>query len=195
MSWTEIAGFVTGAACVWLLVRQNIWNFPFGIANNLLYVWLFVRAGLYADSGLQLVYVALALVGWYWWLRGGGEQRGVTVAEPSAPVLVVCMVCVGVIAAILQWGLLRWTNSTVAGWDAITTALSLVAQFMLSRKWIANWWLWIAADVIYIPLYAYKGLWLTAALYVIFLAMCIAGVMQWRAAWHASRREALAGAG
>jgi len=193
MDWTEIAGFVTGALCVWLLVRQNIWNFPVGIANNLLFAWLFVHAGLYADSGLQFVYVVLAIAGWYWWLKGGSGHRGVALSEPSRPALVACLVAVGLVSAALQWGLLRWTNSTVAGWDAVTTALSLVAQFMLSRKWIANWWLWIAADVIYIPLYAYKGLWLTSGLYVIFLGMCIAGLLQWRAAAQPARHDALAG--
>jgi nicotinamide mononucleotide transporter len=192
MDWTEIAGFVTGALCVWLLVRRNIWNFPVGIANNLLFVWLFLHAGLYADSGLQLVYVALAVAGWYWWLKGGREHRGVAVADPSRPALIACLAAVGVVWALLQWGLLRWTNSTVAGWDAVTTALSLVAQFMLSRKWIANWWLWIAADVIYIPLYAYKGLWLTAGLYAVFLGMCIAGLVQWRAAQPQERHVPLA---
>src|SRR5262245_19208764 len=119
MNWTEVAGFVTGAACVWLVVRQNIWNFPVGIANNLLFAWLFVRAGLYADSGLQFVYVGLALVGWYWWLRGGAAGSGLTVSRPSWPALVACTAGVCVISAALQWGLQRWTNSTVAGWDAI----------------------------------------------------------------------------
>lgn len=192
MTWTEIAGFATGAACVWLLVTQNIWNFPFGIANNLLYAWVFARAGLYADSGLQFVYVALASIGWYWWLNGGRERHGVTVSDASGPAVVACLAAVGAITVALQWGLVRWTNSTVAGWDAVTTALSLVAQFMLSRKWIANWWLWIAADLIYIPLYAYKGLWLTAALYAIFLGMCVAGLARWRGALQAAHAEALA---
>jgi nicotinamide mononucleotide transporter len=182
MNWTEIAGFVTGAACVWLLVLRNIWNFPIGIANNALFIWLFAEAGLYADAGLQIVYIALAVMGWYWWLRGGAAHTGVTIAEPTRLQLAACLVAVGAITATIQFGLHRWTNSTVAGWDALTTGLSLVAQFMLSRKWIANWWFWIAADIIYIPLYASKDLWLTAVLYAIFLAMCIAGLVQWRAA-------------
>lgn len=182
MNWTEIAGFVTGAICVWLVVIRNIWNFPVGIANYLFFGWLFVNAGLYADAGLQVVYTVLALIGWYWWLKGGAQHTGVTISDPTTPQLAACVVAVGVIAAAIQFGLHQWTNSTVAGWDALTTALSLVAQFMLSRKWIANWWFWIVADLIYMPLYAYKGLWLTAALYGIFLVMCVVGLMQWRAA-------------
>lgn len=182
MTWTEIAGFATGAVCVWLVVLRNIWNFPVGIANNLLFFWLFASVGLYADAALQVVYIGLASVGWYWWLRGSSSHDGVRISEPAPVQLVACVAAVAIITAAIQFGLHRWTNSTVAGWDALTTALSLVAQFMLSRKWIANWWFWIAADLVYIPLYAHKGLWLTALLYSIFLAMCIAGLIQWRAA-------------
>ncbi len=182
MSWSEIAGFATGAACVWLLVRRNIWNFPIGIANNALFIWLFARSGLYADAGLQVVYIVLALMGWFWWTRGSAARAGLEVKTASFRTLAVCAVAVAVLTAAIQWGLDRYTNSTVAGWDAVTTSLSLVAQFMLSRKWIENWWFWIAADLIYMPLYAAKGLWLTAILYGVFLAMCIVGLVQWRAA-------------
>lgn len=180
MDWTEIAAFATGAVCVYLVVRQHIANFAVGIANNVLFIWLFVGAGLYADAGLQVVYIGLAGLGWWWWLHGGERRTGVEVSDPSPAALVACVAAVAVITGVLQWVLLTWTDSTVAGWDALTTALSLVAQFMLSRKWIANWWFWIAADLVYIPLYAHKGLWLTAVLYTLFLGLCVAGLVQWR---------------
>ena len=182
MNWIEIFGFITGAACVWLLVKRNIWTFPVGMANYVFFLILFIQSGLYADAGLQLVYFGLACLGWYWWLRGGEDKTGVEVHEPSPLILSLCALAVIIIAAGIQFLLHRYTDSTVAGWDALTTAMSLVAQFMLSRKWIANWWLWIAADLIYIPLYISKGLWLTAGLYLVFLIMCIVGLMEWRAA-------------
>ncbi|HPE48566.1 MAG TPA: nicotinamide riboside transporter PnuC [Hyphomonas sp.] len=182
MNWTEIAGFVTGAVCVWLVVIRNIWNFPVGIANYVFFFVLFTQSGLYADAGLQVIYTGLALYGWYSWLYGAEDHSALTVHNPTPPQFIACLAAVGIIWAAIQFGLHRWTNSTVAGWDALTTALSLVAQFMLSRKWIANWWLWIAADLVYIPLYAYKGLWLTAGLYGIFLGMCIVGLIEWRRA-------------
>lgn len=182
MDWTEIAGFVTGALCVWLVVKRSIWNFPVGMVNNVLFLVLFIGAGLYADAGLQVVYFGLACMGWFWWLRGGAEQTGVEVSNPKPWQLAACGVAVVLIAAFLQWVLRTYTDSTVAGWDALTTAMSLVAQFMLARKWIANWWLWIAVDVIYMPLYASKGLWLTAILYGVFLTMCIIGLREWMAA-------------
>jgi len=182
LSWTEVAAFATGAVCVWLVVRQHIANFAVGIVNNALFFFLFVGVGLYADAGLQIVYVALAGYGWWAWLHGGRERTGVRVHHATGVQLGLCLVGVAVITAALQWGLHTWTDSTVAGWDALTTALSLVAQFMLSRKWIASWYLWIAADLVYIPLYAVKGLWLTSVLYLLFLALCIKGLSEWRRA-------------
>lgn len=190
LSWTEVAAFVTGAVCVWLVVRQHIANFAVGIANNALFLVLFVGAGLYADAGLQIVYVGLAVYGWWAWLHGGRQRTGVQVHHATGVQLGLCAGAVVVITAALQWGLHTWTDSTVVGWDALTTALSLVAQFMLSRKWIASWYLWIAADLVYIPLYASKGLWLTSVLYVLFLSLCIKGLVDWRrAAAKAHERE------
>ena len=119
----------------------------------------------------------------------GFGRTGVEVHDPSRTALLGCVAAVAVITALLQWVLLTYTDSSVAGWDALTTALSLVAQFMLSRKWIANWWFWIAADLVYVPLYAHKELWLTAALYVLFLALCVAGLVQWRAARRKLERQ------
>lgn len=182
MDWTEIAGFVTGALCVWLVVKRNIWNFPVGIANYIFFFILFINSGLYADAGLQVVYFFLACLGWFWWLKGGEEHKGVEVSEPKPWQLGACGMAVILIAAFLQWVLHSFTDSTVAGWDALTTAMSLVAQFMLGRKWIANWWLWIAVDLIYMPLYVSKGLWLTAGLYGVFLIMCIIGLLEWHQA-------------
>lgn len=181
MNWTEVAGFATGALCVWLVVIRNVWNFPVGIANNIFFAVLFVQAGIYADAALQIVYIALAGIGWYWWLRGGAQRTGVVISQSSPLALAACAGAVAIITAAIQFGLHRWTDSTVAGWDALTTALSMVAQFMLSRKWIAHWYFWIVADIVYIPLYIHKGLWLTALLYAIFLIMCVIGLQQWRA--------------
>lgn len=181
MSWTEIAGFATGALCVWLIVKQRVWNFPVGIANNVLFIVLFAEAGLYADAGLQLVYIGLALMGWYWWLHGGAN-RGRLVVRPTprlAWLAIFLGIAIGTVA--LGWVLSTFTNSTVAGWDALTTVMSLTATLMLNRKWLGNWLVWIAADVIYIALYAGKGLWLTSVLYAVFLMMCLVGLRDWRA--------------
>lgn len=200
MSWTEVAGFVTGALCVWLVVRQQVWNFPVGIANNVFFIVLFVQAGLYADAGLQVVYIGLGVLGWYWWLHGGSARGELAVRRtPRAarPLLVVGCVAA---AAVLTWVLTTWTDSTVAVADASTTAMSLAAQLMLNRKWIGSWGVWISVDVLYVGLYAYKGLYLTAVLYLLFIALCVQGWREWRRSLDAagaadgSAAEALAAA-
>lgn len=183
-SWTEILGFVTGAVCVWLVARQHIANWPIGIANNVFFIVLFAQAGLYADAGLQIVFIALAAYGWWSWTHGGGPGTGTalpvrrtTAAEWTA---LAAAGAVGVLGLTLL--LSRVTDSTVPFWDAATTGLSLAATYGQCRKLVESWWLWIAADLVYIPLYAYKGLYLTSLLYVGFLALCVAGLLGWRRA-------------
>ncbi len=182
MTALEAVGFVTGALCVWLAARQVVWTFPVGIANNVAFAALFVPAGLYAQAGLQVVYVVLGGLGWWWWLRAGPDR---TPLRPTGtPPALVPVLAAGVVAGTAAlWALLATqTDSTVPGWDALTTALSLCAQLMLNRKWVENWLVWIVADVVYVGLYASQGLWLTAVLYAGFLALCVSGLRAYRAA-------------
>jgi nicotinamide mononucleotide transporter len=176
----ELLGFVTGGVCVWLAARENIWNWPIGIANNIFYLIVFWRAGLYADSGLQIFYFAIAVYGWWMWAWGGKGHRELP-ATRTPPKEVAVMAGVTLISGVVLYiGLRRFTNSTVPAGDAITTALSLTAQYMLGRKWFENWVVWIAADVIYVGLYFYKHLYWTALLYAIFIAMCVGGYRGWK---------------
>lgn len=178
-SWIEIAGFVTGALCVWLVARQNPWNWPIGILNNVAFLVLFATSGLYADSGLQVVFMALAVYGWWSWLRGGDQHTALPVSRTSAPQWA-WLGFAGVVSTLILVGVLSsFTTSDVPWPDAVTTVLSLLATWGQARKKVECWWLWIAADVIYVPLYAYKGLWLTAVLYVGFIVLCVIGLRAW----------------
>lgn len=178
-TWGEIAGFVTGALCVWLVARQNIWNWPVGMANNVFFLLLFGAAGLYADSALQVVYLVLAAYGWWAWLHGGQFRTHLAVSHTTARQWMV-LVPAGIAGtAIMTWLLTTFTPSTVPLPDAATTVLSLLATWGQTRKKVESWWLWITADVIYIPLYQYKGLTLTALLYLGFLTLCIVGLRNW----------------
>jgi nicotinamide mononucleotide transporter len=188
VSWVEVLGFGSGALCVWLVARQHIANWPIGIANNLFFILLFTGAGLYADAGLQVVYIALALFGWWSWLRGGPEAAAgrLSVSSSDARTWWVLVPATLAATAVLTLWLDRATDSTVPFWDALTTALSLAATYGQCRKKVESWYLWIAADVVYVPLYAHKGLYLTALLYVGFMALCVVGLRNWRAEYAAT---------
>ena len=180
-TWGEVAAFVTGALCVWLVARQHVANWPIGIANAAFFLLLFASYGLYADSGLQLVYIGLGAYGWWAWLHGGAERSELEVSRTTRQqwTLVAAFV---VVATAALWLLLdRATDSNVPLWDALTTALSLAATWGQTRKKLESWWIWITADAIYIPLFLFKGLTLTAGLYVVFAVLCVLGLRQWRA--------------
>ena len=179
MSPLEVLGFITGALCVWLLVRQNIWNWPIGIANNLLFIVLFYRTGLYADMGLQGFYIAIGLYGWWHWQHGDRDHEALRVARtpwPWAAALAAGVVLATVaIAAVLR----RWTNSNVPVLDSLITALSLAAQFMMARKWLENWAVWILANCLSVGLLVFKGLYVTSALYLLYQVLCVMGLLEW----------------
>ena len=181
VSVAELLGFVTGAASVWLTVLARISNFPVGIANSAFFLALFLSARLFADSGLQVVYIVLGFAGWWQWLHGGLERSRLTVDRAGWPLVVCCVAFV----ALGTWGLtvlLDAAHDIAPFWDALTTAVSLAAQFLLNCKKIENWVFWIAVDVVYIPLYLVKRLDLTAIVYVLFLGLCVAGISAWRRA-------------
>jgi nicotinamide mononucleotide transporter len=181
----ELVAVAAGLLCVWLLVKENIWNWPIGIANNILYIYIFLHAGLYADMGLQFVYIAIAFYGWWNWLHGGQDHSELNTTHVSSAGLAAYSGMVAGCTAVLYL-ILRHTPSTVPFSDALTTALFLTAQYMMSRKLVENWWFWIVGNVIAIALYIYKDLRPTAILYSIFVVLCVMGLREWR---RAARQE------
>jgi nicotinamide mononucleotide transporter len=179
MSWTEIAGFVTGAVSVWLYVRQNVWAWPVGIVNSACWLVLFSASRLYLDAGLQLVYIGLSVAGWYWWLRGGERPGELPVARTRRRE-VLALAGVGLGGTLGLWWAMAAVSDALPLPDAATTVVSLIAQYMLTRKLLGNWWCWIAVDAAYIVMYTSQHLYLTAALQPLFIAMCVAGWRRWR---------------
>jgi nicotinamide mononucleotide transporter len=183
-TWLEAVSFVTGALCVWLTVKESVWNFPVSMANVAAFLFVFARAGLYADAGLQVVYFILSAVGWYMWLHGGAGRTQLHVSRlPTREAAVVAVSGVALTALLAAY--LRHVGGSAPFWDALTTALSLCAQWLLNRKYLETWYCWVAVDVIYVPLYAHKSLYLTAGLYAVFLCMATMGLLAWRATWRA----------
>jgi nicotinamide mononucleotide transporter len=176
---TEVFGFATGAACVLLVVDESVWNFPVGIANNVFFLVLFLSARLYADMALQVVYVGLGVAGWRLWVKGGGGAEGLQVAPAGWRERVVLLL-LGAAATAGLAVYLRGIGDAAPWLDALTTVLSLIAQWLLNRKRLDNWLVWITADVLYVWLYVGRRLYLTAALYAIFIALCLAGLARWR---------------
>ncbi len=181
-SWLESASFITGALCVWLTVKQNIWNFPLGLINVATFCVVFFESRLFADAALQVVYFGLGIVGWHLWLHGGKNRSPLKVARASYWEL--SLICVVVAASTLGlWKVLGMVGGSASFWDALTTSISLASQWLLNRKRLESWIGWIIVDVIYVPLYIYKDLYLTAILYGLFLLMAVMGLRAWHAAW------------
>ena len=184
-SWLESVSFVTGAICVWLTVKENAWNFPVGLANVATFSVVFFRSQLYADAALQVVYFVFGVVGWWTWLYGGERHTAIHITRASRRELwwlglVVATCTLGI------WYLLQPYGGSASFGDALTTSLSLGSQWLLNRKKLESWVGWIAVDAIYLPLYLSKELYLTAALYALFLVLASMGYRAWRKTWRNS---------
>lgn len=180
LSALELVAAVLGLVSVGLTVRQNVLCFPVGIAMVALYIVVFARARLYADAGLQVVYVVLQVYGWYEWLHGGKGDTELPVTRTAPRTLAAWLTLGAVGTAALGTALVRWTNQEVAYLDSAVAVYSLVAQGLLARKKIENWLVWIAIDVLAVGIYSWKHLYATAVLYALFCGMAAAGYRAWR---------------
>ena len=176
----ELVAVATGFACVWLAARESIWNFPVAIVSCLLYVFVYFGTRLYADCGLQGLFILLSCYGWYEWLYGGrnATELGVT-HTPGREWLL------GAAFAVLftlgfGYYLHHHTDAAFPYIDSFTTAGSIVAQYLLTRKRLENWLLWLLVDVVYVPVLWYKSLYFTSLLYFVYLALAAYGYWQWR---------------
>lgn len=189
MPWIEWTAALAGAVSVYLSARENIWSWPIAIVNVSLYAIVFLRSGLYSDTGLQVVYLALSVYGWYQWLHGGARHTRLHVSRASRRTWLVSGT-----AGLLFWLALgtftsRLPGSSLSYLDAALTTTSLVAQWMMTRKILENWLLWIAADIVYVPMFVYKELYVTAGLYAVFLVLAALGFVRWRQSWRAGRAQ------
>ena len=179
VSFELIAVLVTLVA-VFLTTRQNIWCWPVGMVSVVLYTFVFFSSKLYADMGLQVLYFALSAYGWWAWLHGGEnrEELRVSLLSGRARVIVISLGALGGIA--LGQTLRQLTDASLPFMDSTLTSFSVIAQWMQTRKRLEAWLLWIAVDVFYVGMFVYKGLYPTAALYVVFLVLAALGFRSWR---------------
>jgi nicotinamide mononucleotide transporter len=177
--WMEVLGFVTGVSCVLLGIREIPWSWPVGISYNVLLFTVYWTHGVYALASLQIVYIGISLYGWRNWLHGGAGHNALRVSN-TPPRLGWLLAFSSVIVIVALHALLsRYSDSSVPWMDAITTALSLVAQYLLSRKFMGTWVVFAFVDVIAIVINFEKHLYPIMALYVFFIVLCMVGYRQW----------------
>lgn len=175
----ELISFALAVTTVLLNIRQNHWAWLFSIASSATYAVVFYDARLYGDSGLQLVFIGASIWGWSQWLRGAGNTRLVVTRLDRAG-WALSLAAWGLGFLLLSWYLRTYTNTDVPHIDGFLTAGSLLGQFLLARKKVENWHVWVAVDVLYVGLYVFKDLHVTAVLYAVFVLLALRGLRAWR---------------
>ena len=176
----EILAVIFGIISVYLSTREHIWSWPTALVNVALYFIVFLEAKLYADMGLQVVYFALSLYGWYEWLYGGENRTELHVSRVTRSLGLKLLLIGLASAAVLGTILARFTDASLPYLDSATTSTSLVAQWMMTRKILENWAVWVVVDVVYVGMFIFKKLYLTAGLYAVFLVLAVMGFIQWK---------------
>ncbi|HEY0063078.1 MAG TPA: nicotinamide riboside transporter PnuC [Telluria sp.] len=175
----ELISFILSVITVALNIRQLHWAWLFSIVSSATYALVFYDSRLYGDMGLQFVFIAVSVWGWYQWLRGGVGHAPLPVTRSSVKGWLWGIAGWLAAFAVLAVFLAKFTNTDVPNSDGFLTAGSLLGQILLSRKKVENWIVWIVVDILYVGLYVYKGLTLTAVLYGIFVIMAAVGLAAW----------------
>lgn len=176
----EASAFLLSLICVFLNAYGHVLTWPFAMVASATYAWVFTENRLYGDAALQGVFIVLALYGWKSWSNKEVAKKTQIFSNASHLNLVQLLTAGIGLFILIRFVLVQVTNSDVPTWDAFLTAGSLIATYMSAKKWIENWLLWIVVDTIYIGLYIYKSLYLTALLYGLFVILCVLGWRHWK---------------
>ncbi len=182
-STLEIAGFVFGVAGVWLTIRENIWCFPIGLINVCISLVLFYQQKLYSDTIQQFVYIILLSYGWYNWLSGRSERQ-LRIRRTASSMFIIILAAAAVLSFSMGWIFSSFTDASFPYIDAGATSLSFAAQYMIARKKIENWYLWMIVNITYIAIYINKDLYLYAVLFTVYLLLALAGLSRWKRELH-----------
>ena len=176
----QIVGFTLGLLYLWLEYRANIYLWLVGLVMPVVHGTLYFQTGLYADFGMNVYYFLASVYGWLVWRNAPKTEKGGGISRTPARRWPMIAAAYAAIHLFIYWVLVTFTNSTVPFWDAMTTAGSIVAMWMLSRKYVEQWLVWLAVDLVTVGLYLYKGIPLTAGLYALYSALAVAGYLRWR---------------
>lgn len=178
-TWLEIAGFITGLACVYLAAINNIWNWPIAIVSVTIYIFIFFEKHLFADTGLQVYFLIVNFYGWWFWMKKGPAEPKTRVTSVTRKEVILSVIAIVVFTFILGT-ILKYTTASYPYIDSFCTACSLVAQIFLARKVLENWLIWIFVDIIYVAVYIVKDLHLTAVMYAVYVLIALKGYIDWK---------------
>ena len=179
----ELSGTFFGLVYIWFSIRQSLYTWPAGIITSVLYCWVFFVAKFYAGMGLQAYYVIISIYGWWCWQKGGDRGSGevkLCVSYCSKNLWIKLFFINLLLTSLMYYLLSRYTDSPIPFGDALTTSLSIIATWMLARKKIEHWLIWIFIDMVSIGLYLYRGLYPTVFLFIVFTVMAGFGFYEWR---------------
>jgi len=178
-TWLEIIGVITGLLCVYLAARNNIWNWPIAIISVGIYIFIFFDSHLYADMGLQFYFMAMNVYGWYYWSHKPADEEKTPVKLITRKEIILSVIAI-IIFTFFLGTVLKYTPASYPYIDSFCTACSLVAQVFLARKVLENWLIWIFVDVVYVGVYIFKHLDLTAIMYAIYVGIALMGYVDWK---------------
>jgi nicotinamide mononucleotide transporter len=179
-SWLEVVAVIFGVLSVWFARKENIWVYPTGIVNVLVYVYLCFYAGLYADMAINAFYFVMSVFGWYNWSRRDASQHHVPISTLSIKLWLFYILLIAIAFGVISYVLINFTDSTVPLFDSFTTSLFIAGMWLMAIKKIENWILWILGDILVIPMFAIKGLAFTSVQYIVFLVLAVMGYIEWR---------------
>lgn len=189
ITFLEIIGTITGLTHLWLLTRQKISAWIFGIICVSIYMYISYDAKYYSDAILNGCFFVLNVFGWYNWARKKVENEEVKVTRLSSSGLSVSIAIIVIGTLLWGWFMSTKTDASIPYPDAFTTVASLTAQYLLTQKKIDNWIIWMVVNVVAIPMYIYKGLYITAGLFFVYLLLCISGFIEWRKEMKEEKRK------
>ena len=180
-NWLEIVGTIIGFVYLWQEVKASIWLWLTGIVMPAIYTVVYYKSGLYADFGIQIYYIIAAIYGFLVWKFGKKDNKKaeLMIVHTSARQAVVLAVIAVLVFIPIYLILTNFTDSTVPFYDSATTALSVVALWMLAKKHVEQWFVWIAVDAVSSGLYFYKGIYFTAVLYAVYTVVAVYGYRKW----------------
>ncbi len=178
-NWLEIVGTIIGFVYLWQEVKASIWLWLTGIVMPAIYTVVFYQSGLYADFGIQVYYIVAALYGFLFWKFGKKQDKPLPIVHTSVRQGVILFLITVLVFIPIYLILTKFTDSTVPFYDSATTALSIVALWMLAKKHVEQWFVWIAVDAVSSALYFYKGIYFTAVLYAVYTVVAIYGYKKW----------------